>query len=439
MRHSFNQYGMPKDTQYGYVNMQEEYVIEPQFEIAFPFQEGRARVSERGRWYFIDASGQRTSDRYDWIGDYWQGLAIVSRDDGKRAFIDRDGKPITGFEFDNSLRFTEDRAAVAVQNKYGFIDLEGRLVIPYAYDEAMPFFGGTACVGMNGKYGQINKEGTLTIALEWDRFFTYHESLAAVRSGNKDGYIDAQGNLVIPFQFDFAYHFSEGLARVDVGGRQGFINKAGLWVVQPLLTEAQDFQEGLAAAKADHLWGYLDSTGNWAIPPRFLEARSFHEGLAFVRTEDRTGFVDKQGNWKLVPANETITFFSEGLASVAVKITHPRSGEHVRHALLALNKHWLQMKEAFETAGISDKARVESIVKQYGDHLQAFSEELSLWIDVPPRTLSYEQVITELAIEEVLQSLDEEMLATVRSEIENGIRGFRGGQTVHAVYWRQDE
>lgn len=439
MRHQLNRYGKPIGTQYGYVNMQEQFVIEPRFENAFPFQEGRARVSERGRWYFIDQNGTRTSDIYEWVGDYCQGLAIIRREDGKRAFIDRDGKLITGFDFDNSLRFTEDRAAVAVGGKYGFINLKGELVVPYAYEEVLPFFGGTACVRMNGKYGQINKEGSITIPLEWDRFFTYHESLAAVRNENKDGYIDALGNLVIPYQFDLAHHFSGGLARVDVGGKYGFINKAGQWVFEPRLTEAQDFHEGLAAVQIEKQWGFIDNTGKMVIPVQYLYVGSFHDGLAFARTKDRTGFIDKQGNWQLETINEEITSFSEGLACVVVTMTQPQTGEKVRNTLVTLSQHWTQMKEAFETADSSDRAMIESMVEEYGHHLHKFREELCYWIDVPPRTLSYEVVIADLAIEGVLKSIDEEMLDTVRDEIEDGIRGVREKHTAHAIWSAQEQ
>ena len=56
--------------------------------------------------------------------------------------------------------FSEGLADVRLNGKWGFIDKSGKVVIPFKYDDALPFSEGFAVVELDGKDGYIDKNGT---------------------------------------------------------------------------------------------------------------------------------------------------------------------------------------------------------------------------------------------------------------------------------------
>ena len=78
---------------------------------------------------------------------------------GKWGFINKVGKEVIPYKYDDAWGFSEGLARVKLNNKWGFIDNTGKEVIPCKYDETRNFFEGLATVQLNGKYGIIDKTG----------------------------------------------------------------------------------------------------------------------------------------------------------------------------------------------------------------------------------------------------------------------------------------
>ena len=131
--------------------------------------------------------------KYDWKGEYYQGLASVS-----------------------------------LNGKYGFIDKTGKEVIPIKYDDAAESFSeGLAEVKLNDKWGFIDKTGKEVIPIKYDNAYSFSEGLAKVKLNDKWGFIDKTGKEVIPIKYDNAYSFSEGLAEVELNNKWFYINQKG--------------------------------------------------------------------------------------------------------------------------------------------------------------------------------------------------------------------
>lgn len=81
---------------YGYIDSKGQFLIAPQFDYAWPFKEGRARVYkdvDGGKYSFIDKSGA-TICPYEFaqVQDFSEGLALVCKSrNGKSYFIDSSG------------------------------------------------------------------------------------------------------------------------------------------------------------------------------------------------------------------------------------------------------------------------------------------------------------------------------------------------------------
>lgn len=76
---------------FGYVDLNGRERIPLQYEDAYSFQDGLAKVKKNGKWGYIDTSGKTVIDLvYDRAGLFYNGFATVERN-GKAAVIDQKG------------------------------------------------------------------------------------------------------------------------------------------------------------------------------------------------------------------------------------------------------------------------------------------------------------------------------------------------------------
>ncbi len=130
---------------WGFVNKYFQFVIQPQFDHAFEFSEGRAEVSIGRKWGFIDKSGGIVIPlKYDWASPFSDGRARVR------------------INIPNGTVMTEEGEQPNYRYQYGFVDHEGNEVIPLQFEDAHYFSEGNAMVvPSNFKlFGIIDKRGT---------------------------------------------------------------------------------------------------------------------------------------------------------------------------------------------------------------------------------------------------------------------------------------
>jgi hypothetical protein len=180
---------------WGYVNSSGQLVINPQFDNAEEFHEGRAKVClgkpcnwwdspGDSRWGYIDVSGKVVvTPQYGAASSFSEGLASIcseecSKSDTSkpiRGYIDRDGKLVIPMQFGIAGDFKEGLAQVCIgkcdwkesgyNGKFGFIDHSGHFVINPQYDNAGDFENGFAKVtlgkGDDAKSGYVDKAGKI--------------------------------------------------------------------------------------------------------------------------------------------------------------------------------------------------------------------------------------------------------------------------------------
>ena len=181
---------------WGYINSNGQLIVNPQFDYAEDFQEGRGLIclgkpctwwdappDSEERWGYIDASGKMViAPQYGKAANFSEGLASVCTGDCSakptkpfnRGYIDRDGKVVIPMQFGIASHFSEGLAQVCVgtcqwtekegySGKFGFIDHSGRFAINPQYDNVLDFKNGFAKVtvgkGDGAKNGYIDKTG----------------------------------------------------------------------------------------------------------------------------------------------------------------------------------------------------------------------------------------------------------------------------------------
>jgi hypothetical protein len=239
---------------------------------------------------------------------------IAAKQNGKWGFIDITGKTIIPFLYEKignvetttiyagkeeycASYFSEGLCHVLSNGKWGYIDKTGKTVIPFQYEDADCFSEGLAVVKQNGKYGYIDKTDKTVIPFQYEYADRFSEGLAIVKQNGKRGYIDKTGKTVIPFQYESVDRFRDGFAVVSDQSvyKLGIINKAGTWIIQPQFTSIErPFRNGYArvynakvstSGYISHArYGMIDNKGNIIVPPKYdLVPYPIEDGVIIVK------------------------------------------------------------------------------------------------------------------------------------------------------------
>jgi WG containing repeat len=291
--------------------------------------------------------------------------------EGKAGYINKEGKTIIPFEFDEAHYFSEGLAAVKRNNQWGFIDTNGQFVIKPDFNYVSDFSDGVASVHIGSdldyEVAIINQSGNILQffpdIMEYRLFFKNGLASACKPKEEKCGFVDKQGNWIIPAIYDQQmdhYDFSEGVTPVCLDGKCGFIDEKNRWVITPQYWEATGFSEGKACVckveeecffinsknqklfdagnicfpfqenraiyiKPDskgNLIGYLDPDGRIIGRGPYEGTEDFSEGLAAVSIKGKTGFINEEGQFVINPIFNTGSFglfFLNGLARICEK------------------------------------------------------------------------------------------------------------------------
>jgi hypothetical protein len=268
-----------------------EYYLSSSWSYYSRFSDGLALVAtddQYNSYVFIDKTGKRVTDAYEFVFPFSEGFAAVdigtSTESMARAyaFINKAGKQITPatdpivymvFQDDGlRLHFSDGLAPFKKDGRYGFIDKTGKTVISFIYDYVQGFSEGLSLFYRDGKSGYVDKTGKEVLVFEkdervsrgafsnglasvfkWGEFT--NESYIITDNAHKVGYIDKNGKTVIPHTYD------------AIKGH-GFT--------------ANEFREGVAAQRLDEKWGFIDTTGKVIVPFEYSEAQNISEGMAAV-------------------------------------------------------------------------------------------------------------------------------------------------------------
>jgi len=207
------------ENKWGYVNSEGRIIIQPKFEIAGFFSEGKAKVNINHKWGYLDNQGNLIIDYlYDTASDFINNKAVVSINK-QLKLIDKQNNIILNFE-----------------SNIGEI-------IP-SYDDLWPAYD-----LQQKKFGfySISKKEWI-INAEYDLVNEFSEGIAVVmkmESNNyKVGAIDKKGNVIIPLEYNGVGSCKNGILPVSIDivgpdGHQitaiGYVNKKGKYIWRPQL------------------------------------------------------------------------------------------------------------------------------------------------------------------------------------------------------------
>lgn len=251
------------------------------FSSGSPFREGLAAVQlSTGKWCHINEElNPAYRARYDWVGDFHQGLAPAAID-SQMFHITRSGH-------------------IAYDQRYAFVGL---------------FYEGLAAAkNFKGKMLHIFSDGQPSYASRFHRISEFSESLA-VAQDEPDGkmfFIDHDGLSQRAGKFYDARPFRQGLAAVSLyEGKAYHIDHAGQKTYSETFHWVGDFNECLApAAKKNNgnsnavvEYFHINRYGKRIYSGSFGYTQAFWRGIAHVRLHNHKSiYIDSSGRKAKIP------------------------------------------------------------------------------------------------------------------------------------------
>lgn len=184
---------------WGYTTGSEPLAIAPRFERAYRFVEGRALIRQNGRYGFIDTSGTAViPPTHAAARPFSEGLAPV-RPDSLWGFVDREGRMVIEPRFRWAARASADSLPTVTPDAPGSARASSGLTLVPPVGPTSYFSEGRARVRRDGRWGFVDRAGEPVIPPRFARAWDFRDGLARVRfSDGQTGYVTRDGRVVWP-------------------------------------------------------------------------------------------------------------------------------------------------------------------------------------------------------------------------------------------------
>jgi hypothetical protein len=346
-----------KSAKWGYVDVSGATIIDPRFDEAYPFSNGKAIALENGQYGIVDTKGKWLVGprKGESMTEFHSNRLVCSDDRGKWGAIDGKGAVAVPFNNDIMTSFLAQWALAGTKTstpdlyRVAVLDTAGKVVVN---------FDNTYLTGKAMKAGKRVREGYVSVLVEGD----FSASLVAAPE-TLDGkplyyalldvknrrvvnlkisslaaeVTEGRFNMVIdgiayswsqplpaeptPSEAKFSYlttaiyPFSGGIAAVHRDGKWAYVDKDGSVLSESNLSvtdytnEKPLYMGGLVMFWKKNGEGiYVDLKGNQRVPLEFEELSPFQSGGAVVKYKGKYGLVQKDGTWALPAEYEGIRF-----------------------------------------------------------------------------------------------------------------------------------
>lgn len=198
--------------------------------ISFDKQYSRIGEPQNGLWKIqdsgegiVDVSGHMIVEPQDdqkiiLSGDGSYAVRDMKDESSGWTFYKKDQTLLFESNYTDIQAFSEDLAAVKLNQKWGFVSKKGDIKIPAQYEEANLFQMGSAVIRKNGKYGLIGTRGEAILPAKYDEMVpliertnymnnqiekvTTKNSLYRVKLKKNYGIVDSRGKIVMDVKYE---------------------------------------------------------------------------------------------------------------------------------------------------------------------------------------------------------------------------------------------
>ncbi len=343
-----------KNTKWGYINDDGDWVIQPIFDIAKDFRKGIAIVCQSGLYGFINNKGKFILPMEYELPDYdYEPAVLLAKKDNRYGYLDYEGHILVALNYEEIAPYSSIMKAKK-EKKWGFIREDETIILPFKYDFVEDFgvdkttfrfqnetvigwvdlkgkertteqlstwadnvetpLGGVQNVKVGNYYGLIQENGRWIIPVRYQNKIEFDAfGKAIVRENLRWGMIDKGGNIVISTIYQEKIKFDRlNFACVRENGRYGIIDYNGK-VIIPTIYESYIYSDyDYWTVKQNGLFGILDSKGNVLIPIAYEKVFPYIDGLALVKKSEKWGYINTRNEIVIPFDYEILNSFVNG-------------------------------------------------------------------------------------------------------------------------------
>ncbi len=266
---------------WGLIDHSGKFILEPKYEEIRLFSNwidnGRVWIKTNNKWGLFDLKGKiivpPTYDNVSSIQANYDYAEITLA--GNHGLITQTGKILVELQYSSLRVFDDGMIEVRTHDgKRGFINQQGKIIAAPVYDLVLDYQNHIKRVQKNQRWGLIKDDGRIIVPTLYSAISEPVDNVSRV---NMSGKCDWEG-------------YCEG-------GKWGLIDVKGTTILEPKYNYIDDFHDGLATVVINGKWGYLNTRGNLAIAAKFDAANDFDNGHASVTYRDEAGYIDRSGTF----------------------------------------------------------------------------------------------------------------------------------------------
>lgn len=160
-------YPAVKGGKVGYIDRQGRWVIQPSYEQAGKFNQGKAAVKASGKWGYITSQGNTVTD----------------------------------FKFDQGQGFSQGIAVVQMQGQFNLIDVSGQVLFEQGFDRIFPTDSNYYLTERDGLVGMLSPVGQVIAEPSFQEIRREELDRIVVRQGDKYGILNENGEFLLPLYY----------------------------------------------------------------------------------------------------------------------------------------------------------------------------------------------------------------------------------------------
>lgn len=294
---------------FGFLGRNGNFVIEPLFDNAAPFERGigRSSVKRDEITGVIDKAGA-------WVFQTNYQQIYLATALGK----DLISQTAFGWKFKHA-------------NRWGLLDFDGRVILDAEFDQISRCDDGRLEAYKNKESFYFKADGSPLQPSDGRLVGFTCNSVPpyTLKVGDKFRLVDANFSPLTSLQFDAVTSLAGGIKNAKLDGKWGRIGADGRWLLEPRF----DYLSGggdIFVASIDGKRGFMRSDGSWLIEPRFDAARRRIDDTAFVTISGATGVLRlTDQSWVVPPRPGVMCDISHAIMSEAAgkRVILSRIGE----------------------------------------------------------------------------------------------------------------
>lgn len=219
----------------------------------------------------------------------------VQNTHGKFALFSENGKPLTGFIFDDISRFRNQYAVIYQDQYQGIIDRNGMLRINPSFTAIELQDDGTARGRRQNQWNILSGENETLRQTQFDSIVSLGSNRFGIRRGTVYSLVDGEYKEVAKEKFNFIESFENNRAVVRKDGQCGLISHAGKVLIEPRYRSLRQNGDRIVALLPGNQYILMDTLGSRLTARAYDRIESFNGTYFPVRNQRYYGAITASG------------------------------------------------------------------------------------------------------------------------------------------------